>query len=274
MTAQLRTIPGLVAIPGILAATLVVGGCSAPSAETSPDIEAERLTVAVTRTLPHDITAFTQGLEISGDELFESTGRNGMSYVRVTDLDSGAVLRRADLSDEYFGEGITVTDDIAWQITWREGVAFARDPETLEEIRRVDYDGEGWGLCHSAETGMVMSDGTSALTFRDPSTFDVVSTTEVTLDGQPLTNLNELECAADGSVYANVWQTFDIARIDPRSGAVTAMIDATPLWESIPPGQRPGADVLNGIAQIPGTDRFLVTGKLWPTMFDVRFRPL
>ncbi len=273
MTAPPRTFPGLLTYPCILAVTLIAGSCSSPSADTAPDARAARLTVEVTRTLPHDTSAFTQGLEISGDELFESTGRNGMSYVQVTDLDSGAVLRRADLSDEYFGEGITVTDDIVWQVTWREGVAFARDPVTLDEIRRVEYDGEGWGLCHGAETGLLMSDGTSTLTSRDPDTFDVVSTTEVTLDGEPLTDLNELECASDGSVYANVWQTFDIARIDPQSGTVTAMIDATPLWESMPAEQRAGADVLNGIAQIPGTERFLVTGKLWPSMFDVRFAP-
>lgn len=269
MTASLRIFSGLTA------AALILGGCASPAAsDISSDGQVEQLTVEVMRTLPHDTTAFTQGLEISDDELFESTGRNGTSFVRVSDLDSGAVLRQVDLSEKFFGEGITVTDDIAWQLTWQEGVAFARDPDTLREIRRVDYDGEGWGLCHRDDSSLVMSDGTSTLTFRDPVTFEVLSSTEVTVDGEPLSDLNELECAEDGSVYANVWQTFDIARIDPQTGEVTAMIDAAPLWESMSADERAGADVLNGIAQIPDTERFLVTGKLWPNMFDVRFRPL
>lgn len=223
------------------------------------------------RTLPHDREAFTQGLEIYDGKLYESTGRNGSSFVTVSDLESGAELRRVDLSAEYFGEGFTVAGDTAWQITWRDGVAFARDPQTLQEVRRVRYDGEGWGLCESPEHGLVMSDGSSTLTFRDPATFEETSSTEVTVDGKPVSNLNELECAEDGSVYANIWQTFDIARIDPDTGAVTAMIDARPLWDAMTADERAGADVLNGIASIPGSDRFLVTGKLWPTMYEVEF---
>lgn len=230
----------------------------------------EHLTVTVVSTLPHDPGAFTQGLEIADGKLFESTGRNGSSFVGVTDLDTGQELRRVDLSNEFFGEGITVTDDTVWQITWRDGTAFARDPDTLEERRRVSYDGEGWGLCTSSGS-LVMSDGSSTLKFRDPTTFEETRTTEVTLDGAPLANLNELECAEDGSVYANIWQTYDIARIDPNTGEVTAMIDAKSLWNSLTDQERARADVFNGIAQIPGTDRFLVTGKLWPSIYEVEF---
>ncbi|MCZ4276445.1 glutaminyl-peptide cyclotransferase [Rhodococcoides yunnanense] len=278
--AGIKAVAPIATVASITAVALVFTACSPASSEdTSPNTAASNtaasnMTVAVTRTLPHDPTAFTQGLEVSGNELFESTGRNGTSYVRVTDLESGAVLRQADLSEEYFGEGFTVAGDIAWQITWRDGVAFARDPGTLAEVRRVDYDGEGWGLCHSEDSGLVMSDGSSTLTFRDADSFDVIEEKEVTLGGRPLSNLNELECASDGYVYANVWQSFDIARIDPQSGAVTAMIDASPLWESLTAAERAVADVLNGIAQIPGTDRFLVTGKLWPNMYEVEFQQL
>ncbi len=257
--------------------TLALASCTSSPAE-NPDSEAagsaapaERLTVTVSRTLPHDTSSFTQGLEISDGTLIESTGRNGSSHIRVSDLDTGRELRQVDLSDDYFGEGTTVAGDLLWQITWRDGVAFARDRQTLAEQRRVSYDGEGWGICDTADTGLVMSDGSSTLTFRDPVTFEATSTTDVTLDGEPLENLNELECAEDGSVYANVWQTFDIARIDPKTGTVTALIDAEPLWDAMSAGERSGADVLNGIAQIPGTDHFLVTGKLWPTMYEVEF---
>ncbi|MDJ0393802.1 glutaminyl-peptide cyclotransferase [Rhodococcus sp. G-MC3] len=269
MTASQRSRPALLT-PVVVTSALVLAACSSsPAAPT--DEAAERLTASVVRTLAHDTSSFTQGLEISGDTLIESTGRNGSSHVRISDLDTGSELRQVDLSENYFGEGMTVAGDTMWQITWRDGVAFARDPETLAERRQVTYDGEGWGICADPDTGLVMSDGSSTLTFRDPVTFEETSTTDVTLDGTPLENLNELECAEDGSVYANLWQSFDIACIDPKTGVVTAVIDARPLWDSMTSGERSGADVLNGIAQIPGTDHFLVTGKLWPTMYEVRF---
>ncbi|KZF03368.1 glutaminyl-peptide cyclotransferase [Rhodococcus sp. EPR-157] len=255
---------------GLVASTALLVGCTS-STPAATDTSVPDLSVSVVRTLPHDRTAFTQGLEVSDGQLYESTGRNGSSYITVSDLDTGAELRRVDLSADYFGEGFTVAGDTAWQITWQDGVAFARDPQTLVELRRVEYDGEGWGLCESTDAGLVMSDGSSTLAFRDPVTFEVTSTVEVTSNGQPVANLNELECAEDGSVYANVWRTYDIARIDPKTGDVTAMIDARPLWDAMTNDERAGADVLNGIAQIPGTDRFLVTGKLWPTMYEVEF---
>ncbi|SNS41319.1 glutaminyl-peptide cyclotransferase [Rhodococcoides kyotonense] len=265
MTVPLRTAPCAV----VVAALLV--GCSTEPTEPEPTTVTSS-TVRVVATTPHDVSAFTQGLEISGNELYEGTGRTGSSYVRVTSLDTGEELRRVDLSSEYFGEGLTVSGDTVWQITWRDGVAFDRDPATLRERRQVNYDGEGWGLCDDGDR-LVMSDGSSTLTLRDPETFDETGSVAVTMDGEQLGNLNELECADDGSVYANIWQSFDIARIDPDTGVVTEMIDASPLWNSMTADERAGADVLNGIAQIPGTDRFLVTGKLWPTMFEVQFTP-
>lgn len=268
MTAVPRNFFGL-AVTAASAIGLLAGCSSAVPQSTTQSTD--RSTVSVVGTLPHDSTAFTQGLEISDGTLLESTGRNGSSYIRVSDLDTGEELRRVDLSSDYFGEGITVAGDTVWQITWRDGVAFARDPQTLEELRTVTYDGEGWGLCQAPDSRLVMSDGSSTLTFRDPDTFEVTGTVDVSLGGSPLTALNELECAEDGSVYANVWQTFDIARVDPGTGEVTAMIDAEPLWNALTDDERRRADVLNGIAQIPGTDRFLVTGKLWPTVYEVEF---
>ncbi|GGC73113.1 glutaminyl-peptide cyclotransferase [Hoyosella rhizosphaerae] len=223
---------------------------------------------------PHSRDAFTQGLELHGDVLFESTGRVGESWIQSRAFPSGDVIAHADITDPYFGEGLTVVGDTVWHVTWKDGVAFARDRDSLEERFRVTYDGEGWGLCSYDDhevlgAHVVMSDGTDVLTFRDPETFDVLDTVRVTLDGAPVVMLNELECTPDG-VYANVWMTEKIVRIDADTGTVGDVIDASRLLTA---SERPGTDVLNGIAAIEGTDHFLVTGKLWPTMFEVKFVP-
>jgi glutamine cyclotransferase len=253
-------------------AVALLAGCSSGASTAPPEgaVIAQPLRPEIVRELPHDPDAFTQGLEISDGTLFESTGRVGRSWVRSTSLDSGTDIARADLARPMFGEGITVAGDTVWQITWKDGVAIARDRATLAPQRQVEYDGEGWGLCTQADR-LVMSNGSDTLTFRDPATFDATGTVDVTLDGRPLDRLNELECGSDGFVYANVWTTDLIVKIDPATGAVVGRIDADNLKDALPAGERGGIDVLNGIAQIPGTDRFLVTGKLWPRMFEVRF---
>ncbi|MFD1810712.1 glutaminyl-peptide cyclotransferase [Rhodococcus gannanensis] len=256
-----------------LVATLVLGGCAAGSSDVEPTSfgssasSVPRLHVEVQETRPHDPTAFTQGFEISDGELVEGTGLEGRSYISATDLDTGVERVRVPLPADMFGEGLTVSGDTVWQLTWKEGVAFARDRDSLAERARVDYEGEGWGLCAQPDR-LVMSNGSDTLTFRDPETFDATGSVRVTLDGLPLDQLNELECTDDGALYANVWQTSEIVRIDPATGEVTAVIDASGL---LTPEQAAGADVLNGIAAIPGTDRFLITGKLYPVTFDVRF---
>ncbi|MFG2296061.1 glutaminyl-peptide cyclotransferase [Streptomyces sp. NPDC048603] len=225
--------------------------------------------VRVRGTLPHDRTAFTEGLELHGGLLYEGTGLTGRSAVTVGPPGQEPT-RRVGLDGKFFGEGITVTGGRLWQLTWRDGIAFERDATTLAERRRVPYEGEGWGLC--AQPGrLVMSNGSATLVFRDPETFAAEGSVTVTEDGRPLERLNELECAADGSVYANVFPTDRLVRIDPASGAVTATIDASGL---IGPAERAaGADVLNGIAQVPGTGEFLLTGKNWPRTFRVVFVP-
>ena len=267
MTVRARTCTALVT------SLLAVSACSSttqPTPVTSDSVPT--LTTEIVREYDRGDDAFTQGFEIDGDVLYEGTGLEGSSFVRRTSLETMTELDRVDLPSDLFGEGITVDGDTLWQITWQDGVAIARDPNTLAERRRVNYAGEGWGLCtQTPDDRLVMSDGSSTLTFRNPTSFDVENTVDVTLDGNPVERLNELECADDGSVYANVWQTFDIMRIDPATGAVTAVIDGTPLWDSMSASERDGADVFNGIAQIPSTDRFLVTGKYWPTIFEVRF---
>jgi glutaminyl-peptide cyclotransferase len=223
--------------------------------------------VDVLQRIPHDRTAFTQGFELVDDVLYEGTGLEGQSSIRTVDPRTGAVTKEVDLPADMFGEGITVVGDKIWQITWQDGVAFQRDRTTLNALKQVTYQGEGWGLCHDQER-LIMSDGSDRLTFRDLDTFATEGSVHVRDDaGNAVTNLNELECVA-GQVWANVWQTNEIVRIDPGSGRVTATADLAGLLSD---GDRAGADVLNGIAHLPGTDEFLVTGKLWPTMFRVRF---
>lgn len=230
-----------------------------------------RLRAEVLQSVPHDRTAFTQGLELVDGKLYEGTGIEGSSTMRVVDPATGSVQQQTALPADLFGEGITAVGPTLWQLTWQEGIAIQRDRGTLAELRRVNYPGEGWGLCHDTGAGrLVMSDGTDTLTFRDPQTFDQVGEVRVSAAGNPVTRINELECV-DGAVYANIWQTDTIMRIDPGSGRVTADIDLAGLLSD---DERAGADVLNGIAVVPGTDEFLVTGKYWPKMFRVRFVPI
>ena len=218
--------------------------------------------------VPHDPSAFTQGFEIDDGVLYEGTGLEGRSQLRELDPDTGAVERSVPLPGQLFGEGITVVGDRIWQLTWRDGVVLEWDRATLTLRRQVPLDGEGWGLC--LDGGRLMrSDGTDRLRFQDPDSFAEQGSVNVTLDGGPVTELNELECV-DGQVWANVWQTDRIVRIDPADGRVTAVVDAAGL---LAPDERAGTDVLNGIAAVPGTDEFLITGKLWPTTFRVRFVP-
>lgn len=217
--------------------------------------------------LSHDPTAWTQGLEISGGVLYEGTGRVGHSQLRELDMATGELRRAASLPDELYGEGITVVDDRIWQLTWRDGVALEWDRATLRLLRQVPIEGEGWGLCRDGDR-LVRSDGTARLRFHHPSTFTEVGSVAVTLNGEPVSALNELECVA-GQVWANVFQTDRLVRIDPSDGRVTAVVDAVGLLDG---RRRAGANVLNGIAAA-GEDEFLLTGKYWPATFRVRFVP-
>ncbi|GHF43610.1 glutamine cyclotransferase [Amycolatopsis bartoniae] len=251
----------LVSFSLALVASLAACAASAPHANDS----VPRLRVQVLSTLPHDTTAFTEGLELDGSTLYEGTGLVGRSEVRAGQPGAAPTVR-ADLPSPFFGEGVTVVGSTLWQLTWQNGVAIERDARTLAELRQVPYQGEGWGLCHQQDR-LVMSNGSDQLTFRDPASFAVLGAVTVHSGNQTFDQLNELECVG-GTVYANVWQTDTILRIDPADGAVTGMIDASGLLTD---AQRQNADVLNGIAAVPGTDEFLVTGKLWPTLFRVKF---
>jgi glutaminyl-peptide cyclotransferase len=251
------------ALLGALA--LAVAGCAA--AATDP-AGVERLRPAVLAELPHDTDAFTQGLELAPDgTLYEGTGLAGRSQIRELDPATGAVRREVPLPGRLFGEGITVVDDRIWQLTWRDGVALEWDRAGLTLRRQVPIEGEGWGLCRDGDR-LVRSDGTDRLRFHDLESFAETGSVAVTLDGEPVTELNELECV-EGQVWANIWQTDRIVRIDPADGRVTAVVDAAGLLD---PERRADADVLNGIAALGG-DEYLLTGKLWPASFRVRFTP-
>jgi glutaminyl-peptide cyclotransferase len=228
---------------------------------------AEQLLVEVLSTLRHDPTMYTEGLEIRHGALYEGSGLVGQSRIRITTLSSGNLLRETTLPAPLFGEGLTLAGDRLWQLTWTSGVAIERDPVTLAQRRQVTYQGEGWGLCYDGQR-LAMSDGSARLTFRDPATFAPSSQVEVRLDGEPVRQLNELECAG-GVIWSNVFGTDRILRINPSNGAVTGVVDASDLFTS----RSSGDDVLNGIAAIPGTDEFVITGKRWPSLYRVRFLP-
>lgn len=217
---------------------------------------------------PHDRRAFTQGLVWDGHHLLESTGGYGSSSLRRVELETGAVLQQVDLPRDVFGEGLAGVGDRLVQLTWRAGLAAVWDAATFRSVDELAYAGEGWGLCFDGRE-LVMSDGSSELVFREPSSLAESRRIQVTLDGHPVKRLNELECV-DGQVWANVWMTEELLRIDPASGRVTATVDARGLLE---PSERRGTDVLNGIAYRPETGTFLITGKLWPRIFEVVFEP-
>ena len=226
----------------------------------------ESLTVQVHRKLPHDPAAFTQGLLWWQGKLFESTGRRGQSQLRRIDPATGTVERRVRIPVLFFGEGLAREGQRLVMLTWQAEQAFVFRLPGLDRVGTLSYRGEGWGLCHDGHR-FVMSDGSDRLSFRDSASFAVVGQVAVTFEGTPLANLNELECV-DGEVYANVLQRDAIVRIDPATGRVTARVDAAGLRDA---ADAHGADVLNGIAYAPELDRFFVTGKLWPAMFEVTF---
>lgn len=222
----------------------------------------------VVNVYPHDPDAFTQGLVFDGDILYEGTGLNGRSSLRRVDLQTGQVLQQVDLDAAYFGEGIAVWEEQIVQLTWQSRKGFVYDKQTFEIMRDFAYPTEGWGITHDGRR-LIMSDGTATLYFWDPKTFTPVDSVDVYDVTGPVARLNELEYV-QGEVWANVWQTERIARIDTVTGQVLGWID---LHGLLTPEERSRADVLNGIAYLPAEDRIFVTGKLWPKLFEIRLTP-
>lgn len=251
----------------VAAVIALIAGCSsgAPPTETStPAGPVPTIKPEVLAEMPHDTSAWTQGLEFDGPTLYEGTGIAGQSQLRELDPETGAVLRAAPAPNNYYGEGITVVGDRIWELTWQNNVAVEWDKATMTPLREVPVNGEGWGLCNDGDR-LIRSDGSDRLIFHDPETFAETGSIAVTRDGVPVSSLNELECV-DGQVWANIWTMNTIVRIDPATGEVNTVVDAGELAGAA------GADsqkVLNGIAHIDG-DEFLITGKYWPKMFRVR----
>jgi glutamine cyclotransferase len=233
----------------------------------------EQWVVEVLETYPHDSDAFTQGLVWTGNGTFyESTGLYGESDLREVDIETGEVLRQVDVPEAFFAEGLAQVGDRLIQITWQENIAFVYDAATFEQIDSFTYETEGWGLCYDGER-LIMSDGTSSLYFRDPQTFELLGqVTVLTPDLQPLVYLNELECV-EGKVYANVWTTPLIVRIDPATGLIDGVALVQGLISDAERAADPQIDVLNGIAYDAATGDFYITGKRWPSLFKVRFVP-
>jgi len=236
-----------------------------PAANAGPgDATVPVIEPVVLEELAHDPAAFTEGFEIDGSALYEGTGLAGASQMRELDPATGTVRREAPVPNDYFGEGITAVGDRLWQLTYQDRVAVQWDAATLTPVREVPLAGDGWGLCYDGER-LIRSDGTNRLRFHDPDTFAETGGVDVTRDGRVLTGLNELECVG-GQVWANLWPSDTIVRIDPATGAVNLVVDAAGLRAR---GIPPSAQVLNGIAHVQGTE-FLLTGKDWPKTFRVR----
>jgi glutaminyl-peptide cyclotransferase len=256
---------------GSLLALLIVllgAGRAAPSAQPTAVTAPAALKVKVVQTYPHDREAFTQGLIWRDGILYESTGLVGRSSLRKVDLASGVVKQKVEVTAPYFAEGLADVGNRLFQLTWQHGRVFVYDKNTFNRVGELSYQGEGWGLCHDGR-GLIMSNGSDALTVHDPQTFAVTRTIKVTDGGRALPRLNELECVGS-DVYANVWTTDTIVRIDVKTGRVSAKVDAAGL---LSPMERRGTDVLNGIAYDPADRTFLITGKLWPKLFRVTFVP-
>lgn len=218
----------------------------------------------VVRSYPHDPKAFTQGLVYLDGVLYESTGLKGQSSLRKVRLETGEVLQIHQLEPQYFAEGIAVWRDRIVQLTYTTGLGFVYDRDTFKTLRTFTYKGEGWGLTHDG-TRLIMTDGSSFLRFWDPETLQETGRIQVRDGGRPVEQLNELEYIK-GEVFANVWGSHRIARIDPQTGRVNRWIDLTGLLDA---REARNVDVLNGIAYDAGKDRIFVTGKLWPRLFEI-----
>lgn len=255
-------------------ALIMAGGLAffagAVSAQGAPVREAPVQGYEVVRTYPHDTGAFTQGLLFHDGHLYESTGRYP-STVRRVRLEDGAVLQIAELPCRCFGEGLAVWGDQLVSLTWRSRGGFIWDRATLSPVAVFGYEGEGWGLT-ADDRRLIMSDGTSELRFLDPRTLAETGRLTVTDNGRPVDRLNELEWV-EGEIYANIWQSERIARIDPETGRVIAWID---LGGLLAPGvvAQPDDEVLNGIAWDAAGRRLFVTGKHWPSLFEIRLTPV
>ena len=230
------------------------------------DIVPDTYGYEVKNTYPHDNNAFTQGLFYDNGRLFEGTGQEGYSSLREVELNTGKVLRQANLAPNLFGEGITLYDDLIYQVTWTSKVGFVYDKSTFKQLRKFNYNTDAWGLTTVGDK-LAMSDGSNLIYFIEPKTFSVLSTIEVYDNEKQVRNINEMEYI-NGEIWANIWMTNTIVRIDVKSGKVTGYIDLTGIISEINTQE----DVLNGIAYDAKGNRLFVTGKNWPKLFEITLK--
>lgn len=240
-----------------------------PTATPPPPSGPTNYTYRILNKYPHDPAAFTQGLIFVDGVLYEGTGLNGQSSLRRVDLATGQVQQIVRLPQEYFGEGITLFDDKIYQLTWQSNTGFIYNATTFEPLGQFSYPTEGWGLTHNGQQ-LIMSDGTATLYFLDPATLTETRRISVQAEGQAVSQLNELEYI-NGEVWANIWKTEQVARIDPASGKVLGWVNLSGLLQPQDITQR--IDVLNGIAYDAATERLFVTGKWWPLLFEIEVFP-
>jgi glutamine cyclotransferase len=264
----LIVLAGAVIVLGAIGALWLRSGNRAVRvAASNPLITAHKADYEVVNSIPHDSRAFLQGL-VWHNGFFESTGQFGRSSLRRVEYPTGKVLQRVDLDAQYFGEGLAMVDNRLIQLTWQSHRGFVYDRDTFKLMREFSYDTEGWGLTYDGKS-LILSDGTSILTFLDPENFNPTRKLSVKIDGGALRDLNELEYI-DGEIWANIWHTDQIARIDPASGQVKSYLDLAGI---LPDGERSDPEaVLNGIAYDAQNKRIYVSGKLWPRVFEIRLK--
>jgi glutamine cyclotransferase len=250
-------------IARLLASALLVFGGIAVAQDTPARPPVVRPTLVAT--YPHDIDAFTEGLLITDGKLYESTGREGASYIRQVDLETGKVLRQVVLPPALFGEGIVAWDQELRSVVWHGGMGYRWSLPGLKQLGTFRYDGEGWAMTDDGRN-IILSDGTPVLRFLDPKTMKVVRRLSVTYAGQPLRQINELEYV-HGEILANIWMTPVVARIDPATGQVRGVIDLSALVALAGTNDRDA--VANGIAYDRKARKLYVTGKNWPKLFEI-----
>jgi glutaminyl-peptide cyclotransferase len=259
-------------LAGIAASIMVLSACN--NNDNQDDTEKTRSTPIISYNIvaafPHDTSSFTEGLEFYNNSLLESTGNYKYSKLLQVDLQTGKAVKEVKLEDQYFGEGISVLHDTLYQMTYKEHVVFVYDVKTFNKIKELPLKTEGWGMTNDGKQ-LIVSDGSSNLFFYEPGTFRLLRTQEVTENGTPAVNINELEFI-DGYVYANQWQYNYILKIDPNTGEVAGKIDLTDLVNQVK-AKDPKSQELNGIARNPATGKIYVTGKNWPELFEISLSP-
>ena len=253
-------------LPLFLLAAIV--SCSPKKTETPVASSVPSIGYSVVNSFPHDQSAFTEGLLIYNGQLYESTGEKD-SRIGIVDIKTGTTSKKAQLDPKFFGEGMTILNNKVYYLTWQHHTGFVYDLKTWKEIKQFQYDTEGWGMT-TDNKNLIMSDGSDKLYVLDTVSLKPVKTIAVTINGEPLKGINELEYV-DGFVYANVWQTSDVVKIDMNTGAVTGTLDLSPLTKQARE-LKPEVDVLNGIAWHPGTKLMLVTGKYWNYIYVLKLR--